>query len=258
MNKRQTNLQIIDRTPAMRDYFRWMDAAIAATKASIKSDSDERSRDELITENLRLAVYVASQYKNCGLEMEELIGYANIGLVEAADHYDATRGVIFASYACHWCRKEVIQGLTDCGHPIRLPMRQRMLVTKMKRVQGEFFAKEGREATAEELAEMLAIDTDEVVSLLLCTERFKSLDEPLSTGEDGETVGDTIADADVAADEAETKATVEKVMQGLGTREREILERLYLKGEDFRTIGRAMHLTPTRVRQIYRSVCPKF
>ena len=52
-------------------------------------DGDIEARNKLIESNLRFAIQVARQYQGMGLELEDLIGFANVGLFEAAERFDA-------------------------------------------------------------------------------------------------------------------------------------------------------------------------
>ncbi|NBU48336.1 MAG: hypothetical protein EBS34_13045, partial [Flavobacteriales bacterium] len=61
------------------------DEAVLIQKAQ---QGDVASRNVMIESNLRFAVQVARQYQGMGLEMEDLIAFANIGLFEAEDRFD--------------------------------------------------------------------------------------------------------------------------------------------------------------------------
>jgi len=71
-------------------------------------------RESLIADNQRLVTAVAQQVVQ-GLAtpapMEDLVEYGMVGLVEAADRYDPTRGVPFSSFAWPRIRGAVIDGL---------------------------------------------------------------------------------------------------------------------------------------------------
>ena len=62
----------------------------------------------LVLENLRLAYWTASKYKNCGIELEELQGVALVGLVEAADKYIPTKSS-FSTFAVRVISNEIME-----------------------------------------------------------------------------------------------------------------------------------------------------
>ena len=68
---------------------------------------DERAVGRLAEANLRLVAYVAREFQHQGLSHDDLISEGNIGLMKAARHYDATRGLRFASYAAAHIRRAI-------------------------------------------------------------------------------------------------------------------------------------------------------
>ena len=60
---------------------------------------DRTARDDLITHNLRLVVYLAKKYENTGVPAEDMISIGTIGLMKAVDTFDATRKARFSTYA---------------------------------------------------------------------------------------------------------------------------------------------------------------
>ncbi len=55
--------------------------------------------EALVLDNLGLARMVAHNYRNTGVEFEDLEQTARIGLIKAAKAYDPSRGVKFSTYA---------------------------------------------------------------------------------------------------------------------------------------------------------------
>lgn len=65
-------------------------------------------RNQLVTANLRLAIKNARKYSRMySASFDDLIGEANVGLMEAAKRFDPTRGFRFNTYAEHWIRKHI-------------------------------------------------------------------------------------------------------------------------------------------------------
>ncbi|MDX1578919.1 MAG: sigma-70 family RNA polymerase sigma factor, partial [Gemmatimonadota bacterium] len=72
---------------------------------------DERARARLVSANLRFVVSVARGYRGRGLPLADLVEEGNLGLVQAADRFDPSRGVRFISYAQFWIRRSIRQAL---------------------------------------------------------------------------------------------------------------------------------------------------
>ena len=64
---------------------------------------------------------VARQYQGNGLPIEDLIGFANIGLFEAIERFDASKNVKFTTFAVWYIRAELQKALNDLSRVVRIP-----------------------------------------------------------------------------------------------------------------------------------------
>ena len=80
--------------------------------------------NDLIESNLSFVVKVASEYRNLGLPFEDLLNEGNIGLIEAAHRYDASKGTKFITYAIWWIRKSILKALSEHANLVRVPTYQ--------------------------------------------------------------------------------------------------------------------------------------
>jgi DNA-directed RNA polymerase sigma subunit (sigma70/sigma32) len=74
-----------------------------------------RARNHLLEANLRLVVAVANRFTGRGLPFLDLIQEGNLGLIQAVEHFDSTKGYRFATYATWWIRQAVVRALA--GQP---------------------------------------------------------------------------------------------------------------------------------------------
>ena len=100
------------------------DTETALARRALAGDKD--AINKLVESNLRFAVQVAKQYQGMGLELEDLIGYANFGLFEAAKRFDPDRGVKFISFAVWYVRAELQKCLNDMSRVVRIPSHKTM------------------------------------------------------------------------------------------------------------------------------------
>jgi RNA polymerase sigma factor (sigma-70 family) len=72
-----------------------------------------KARTELIHRNLRYVVTVAKSFLWSGAAIEDLIMAGNIGMIRAADRFDASLGNKFISYATWYVECEIKKTVTD-------------------------------------------------------------------------------------------------------------------------------------------------
>src|SRR5262249_7005304 len=82
---------------------------------------DEEAFQKLIESNLRFVVSVAKKYARSGYPLHELINEGNLGLIEAAQRFDPSRGVRFITYASWWVRQAILAAIAHHGQVFRLP-----------------------------------------------------------------------------------------------------------------------------------------
>jgi RNA polymerase sigma factor (sigma-70 family) len=92
------------------------------------AQGDDAARHALVLANVRLAVDVAAKFRGRGIEFEDLVQAALIGLDVAARKFDPERRVRFSTYAWNWvfqncqrtCQRSEIIHVSDITKRIRL------------------------------------------------------------------------------------------------------------------------------------------
>ena len=163
------------------------------TLARAARDGDLKSKDELIKSNLRFVVSIAKKYQTSGISLLDLINEGNLGLIKAAEKFDPDRGYHFISYAVWWIRQSIMLAISQKASLIRLPLNRTADLQKIERVHKKLENKFGREPSANEIAEELDMDNEEINHLRNITQDFVSLDSTLGDSEDT-TILDMIVD----------------------------------------------------------------
>ena len=146
-------------------------------------DADAVKR--LVEGNLRFVVKVAQGYQGCGMSLPDLINEGNIGLLEAAKRFDASKGVKFISYGVWWIRQAIMQALAEQSGAVRLPLKQAGLLYKLGQAYSELLQRnDGKEPTPDELAKHLNVSRKEVDNILRVSRNYLSLDAPVSESDD--------------------------------------------------------------------------
>lgn len=227
--------------------------------ARLIKQGDQRSLDRLTKANLRFVVSVAKQYQNQGLSLPDLINEGNLGLIKAAQRFDETKGFKFISYAVWWIRQSILQALAEQARIVRLPLNKVGLTNRIQKAFSQLEQEFEREPSAEELAEVLNMELDEVNNTLGMNVRHVSVDTPLSEGEEStllDVLENTNADkTDALLDHHQSlKTEIDRSLQQLTERQKEVVCYFFGIGVDhplsLEDIGERFNLTRERVRQI--------
>ena len=222
-------------------------------------EGDQFALEKLTKANLRFVVSVAKQYQNQGLSLGDLINEGNLGLIKAAKRFDETRGFKFISYAVWWIRQSILQALAEQARIVRLPLNKVGLTNRIQKAFSQLEQEFEREPSAEELAEVLGMELEEVTSSLGINARHVSMDSPLSEGEESSLL-DVLENPNAEKTDADLdhrqslKLEIDRSLQTLTERQKEVVCYFFGIGVDhplsLEDIGEKFNLTRERVRQI--------
>jgi RNA polymerase sigma-B factor len=200
-------------------------APLFAELADLPPGHPERAalRAELVTGYLPVVQHIARRFSGRGEPVDDLEQAGTIGLLNAVDRFEPSRGIDFLSYAVPTITGEIRRHFRDRTWSMRVPRRLKDLQSAINGAVGPLSQQLGRAPRPTEIAAHLGLPTEEVVEGLSAQQAYRatSLDE-LVAGADTP-LTDTLGDVDTELDNVEYRESLAPLLDELPERERTIL-----------------------------------
>lgn len=169
--------------------------------AMLAREGDEVAKEKLITSNLRFVLSMAKNFSTDPTTLDDLISAGNMGLVEAADKFDPTKGFKFISYAVWHIRKQMLNHIYENSKTVRIPVSKMQLLARSKSAASEFLTREGREPTPEETVDWMNSNLNgKKINLSYLNDLYQADSSPLSLdapmGIDGNPLSEIVGEDD--------------------------------------------------------------
>ena len=229
------------------------------TLAIAAAAGDKTAQDRLVRANLRFVVNVAKKYQNQGVPLMDLISEGNIGLMNAVERFDATKGYHFISYAVWWIRQAILKAICEKSRMIRLPLNRANELVQIDKARMVVHGNRTEEAELREIAGLLNMTEDHVRDIVNISRDMVSLDSPVNVERDSSTIGDFIEDSRYEQPEdyvvsANLREDIDAILDTLTPKEAEVIRYRYglsgYRAMSLKEIGVKFNLTKERIRQI--------
>lgn len=190
------------------------------------------------------------------LDYEDILSYGTIGLIEALDRFDGSKGVKFETYAISRIRGSIIDALRALD---RLPRSVRQKAKRLEAVTLDLTATNGREPTEAELAAGMGMTIGQYNQTLVdCSWVTVSLDGLLDRDENNDGAAATEMPADPGEEDFTQRLEKRQMLDALtgavkGLPEREwLIVSLYYKDEmTMKEIAQILDISESRVCQLH-------
>lgn len=237
-------------------YFR--DIENLDVKFLTKEQEKTATRDELILANLKFVVKEAHKYKGMGLPLNDLVAEGNLGLIEAADKFDASKGYKFITFAVHYIKMRMRNALTKGNTPVKRSDAHVLKINAINKFVSKYKAEnEGETPSVEIMVEALGISKKSIENALkYSVSGSVSLNQTIGDGEDTlEKIMNLDNDHVPAPDEElikdDTKRHILSVISQLSEKEAYVIKQRFFENKSLDAVGRALGgITPAGIKAI--------
>ncbi len=147
--------------------------------------------DEVIKQNSKLVYSVCAKYSNY-VDKEDLYQEGKMGLIDAYKNFDKSMGVKFSTYAYSYIIGKVSNYVRE-NKSIKVSKDLARLGKKINEYIDKHFEVRGYKPSIHDIALMLEVKEEKVISALQACQKIKSLDEQINDDEKKVTLFDITA-----------------------------------------------------------------
>ncbi len=212
----------------------------------LAKEGDSEALARLTEGNMGLCKSIAARFRDRGVEYEDLVQLAAIGMIKAIRSFDFSYNTAFSTYAVPLIIGEIRRFLRDDG-TVKVSRNIKRIGTDAMRKKEEFVRCEGREPKLSELAALCGVTTEELVFSLEATGPIRSLSETVGGDEDGTPIGDLIADGSDEIGKITDRIALAEAIRSLPPTQRQLIYLRYFKEMSQTEVGKILGMTQVKV-----------
>lgn len=208
-----------------------------------KPGTAQTARGRFIEENIGLAHSCVRRYTGRGIDYDDLLQTACLGLVKAANGFDPSRGLCFSTYAVPVILGEIRHLFRGSG-TVRVSREMQKLSARAGELAESFAQSEGRQPRMSELAQLLGATVEET-ALAVCAPAAQKPASLSDGGEDGSPPPDVPVepfDGDLV-----DRVALRQAVEHLPAEDRRLLGERYIKGRTQTVTAQNLGMTQVQV-----------
>lgn len=219
------------------------------------------AKHQILQNNLRLVIPTAKRFLRPGMELMDLIEEGNLGLLQAINKFEPTKGYRFSTYAVYWIEQYIRKYIEEQAGSIKIPSHAWGNLKRWFRVWNELKEANGRDPSLNEMAQEMGLSARQVRSIMDTLSAAHGVDSLANVvySEENMTLEDVLSDDGKGNPhevflQQENFNNIKQSMAELSDRDRQVVILRYgLDHEEPKTLGEVadlLSLSRERVRQI--------
>lgn len=227
-----------------------------------KETKNVEIRNELIERYMYIAEILSKKYTNKGIEYDDLLQVASLGLIYAIERFDIDRGFKFSSFGTPTIVGEIKKHFRDKGWSLRVPRRIQVLSKKINVAKNKLHQELQRSPTISDIAEYLKVTEEEVLEAMEASHVYspKSLDMTFNSSSDDKNVrlGDLVGDDDEDYMFFENKDFINRMFKKLNDMETKIIKDRFFEDKTQVVVADELDVSQMTISRMEKKIINKF
>ena len=209
---------------------------------------DKDSLNEIVKDNIGLIYNISKRFVNRGYDIEDINQIGAIGLIKAIQKFDFSYNVELSTFAVSYILGEIKRFLRDDG-PIKISRQIKELAIKIKREK-----EKNPNVSIKELTEKYHANEEEIILALESSYFPESLDQNIDDDNDKFCLLDKLQSKSFQEDNILNKIELNKCIENLNEREKEIILLRYYKGQTQKNVAKIIGISQVQVSRIEKHI----
>lgn len=244
---------------AKRDRARELFTELAATSSAVDDPHRMGIRNELVEMHMPLVEHLARRYRDRGEAAEDLVQVGMIGLINAVDRFDVSRGLEFSTFATPTILGSLRRHFRDHAWAVHLPRRLQERNAEVNRAIEVTSRELNRPPTIAELAARTQLTDAEVIEALDAGRAYNtdSIEAAAEANADGDSPYERMGTDDRELEAFELRESFRPILQALPERERQIVMLRFFKNQSQSQIAAQLGISQMHVSRLLASSLAK-
>jgi RNA polymerase sigma factor for flagellar operon FliA len=224
-----------------------------------KDRGDESAREILIVRHMKIVKYVAGRmaiHVPSSVEMDDLVGWGVLGLLDAVEKYDHTQNIKFTTYASIRIRGAIIDQIRSLDWA---PRSLRAMARRVGEARERLRQSRGSEPSYDQIADEIGATAEQVEGTMaqLYSVQMMSLDDYLPDEDSTETrKAEVTSDRSVRTPDqvAQERERVDRIVEAilkLPEQQQKVLHLYYYEELTLKEVGMVLEVSESRVCQVH-------